>query len=91
MRGFVASAGASLGMTISSTLSRSSAARIQTGFFAQALFGYERASSDPRVVAVNFVQAEDDYTSISDYALQMRMVGFLPASSPACRLMCTLG
>lgn len=32
MRGFVASAGASLGMTISSTLSRSSAARIQTGF-----------------------------------------------------------
>jgi adenosine deaminase len=45
--------------------------------FAQALLGCEIVSSDPRVVAINFVQAEDDYTSMSDYALQMRMVGFL--------------
>lgn len=45
--------------------------------FAQALLGFEIASSDPRVVGVNFVQPEDGYTSMSDYAVQMRMVGFL--------------
>ena len=45
--------------------------------FAQALLGFEVASSDPRVVGINFVQPEDGYTSMTDYALQMRMVGFL--------------
>ena len=45
--------------------------------FAQALLGFEIASADPRVVGINFVQAEDGYTSMADYALQMRMVGFL--------------
>jgi adenosine deaminase len=45
--------------------------------FAQALLGFELAKSDPRVVGINFVQPEDGYTSMTDYALQMRMVGFL--------------
>ena len=45
--------------------------------FAQALLGFEVAKADPRVVGINFVQPEDGYTSMADYALQMRMVGFL--------------
>jgi len=50
--------------------------------FAQALLGFEVASADPRVVGINFVQAEDGYTSMADYALQMRMVGFLHETYP---------
>src|SRR5215471_17133689 len=45
--------------------------------FAQALLGFEIASADPRVVGINFVQPEDGYTSMTDYALHMRIVGFL--------------
>ena len=45
--------------------------------FAQALLGFEVASADPRVLGINFVQPEDGYISMTDYALQMRMVGFL--------------
>ena len=45
--------------------------------FAQALLGFETASVDPRVVGINFVMPEDGYTSMTDYALQMRFVGFL--------------
>ena len=44
--------------------------------FAQALLGFEIASADPRVVGINFVQPEDGYTSMTDYALHMRIVGF---------------
>ena len=50
--------------------------------FAQALLGFEVASADPRVVAINFVQTEDGYISMTDYALQMRMVGFLHNTYP---------
>jgi len=50
--------------------------------FAQALLGFEVASADPRVVGINFVQPEDGYTSMADYALQMRMVGFLHDAYP---------
>lgn len=50
--------------------------------FAQALLGFEIASADPRAVGINFVQPEDGYTSMSDYALQMRMVGFLHEQYP---------
>ena len=49
----------------------------KTAVFAQALLGFEVASAEPRVVGINFVQPEDGYTSMTDYALQMRMVGFL--------------
>jgi adenosine deaminase len=34
------------------------------------------------VVAINFVGAEDNYISMTDYAAQMRMVGFLRALYP---------
>jgi adenosine deaminase len=45
--------------------------------FAQALFGFELAAADPRVVAVNFVGEEDAHDAMADYAEHMRMVGFL--------------
>jgi adenosine deaminase len=50
--------------------------------FAQALLGFETASADPRVVGINFVMPEDGYISMRDYALQMRMVGFLNTLYP---------
>ena len=45
--------------------------------FAQTIFCFELASVDRRFVGINFVMPEDGYTSMSDYALQMRLVGFL--------------
>jgi adenosine deaminase len=59
--------------------------------FAQTVFGFELAAADPRVVAINFVGAEDDHISMTDYATQMRMGGFLARAlsqgpcEPACR------
>ncbi len=50
--------------------------------FAQTLLGFETASADSRVVGINFVMPEDGYISMRDYALQMRMVGFLHALYP---------
>ena len=50
--------------------------------FAQTLLGFETASADPRVVGINFVNPEDGYISMRDYALQMRMVGFLHTLYP---------
>jgi adenosine deaminase len=44
--------------------------------FAQVLGGFALAAADPRVVAVNFVQAEDGYNSMHDYHLQMTMVDY---------------
>lgn len=54
--------------------------------FAQTVFGFELASADPRVVAINFVGGEDDYISMTDYAEHMRMVGFLRALYPKVRV-----
>ena len=45
--------------------------------FAQTVLGFEVASADPRVVGINFVMPEDGYTSMHDYELHMKMVGFL--------------
>ncbi len=45
--------------------------------FAQTIMCFELASADPRFVGVNFVMPEDGYISMTDYALQMRMVEFL--------------
>jgi len=45
--------------------------------FAQTLLGFETASVDPRFVGINFVMAEDGRISMEDYALHMRVVGFL--------------
>ena len=50
--------------------------------FAQTLFGFELASADPRIVAINFVGGEDDVIAMADYAEHMRMVGFLRALYP---------
>jgi adenosine deaminase len=50
--------------------------------FAQALLGFEVASSDPRVVGINFVMPEDGHYSMMDYALQMKMVAFLRTQYP---------
>ena len=50
--------------------------------FAQTLLGLETASADPRVVGINYVRPEDDYTSMSDYAQHMRIVGFLHGLYP---------
>jgi adenosine deaminase len=50
--------------------------------FAQTLLGFETASADPRVVGINYVQPEDGYTSMRDYALHMRIVGFLHGLYP---------
>jgi adenosine deaminase len=45
--------------------------------FAAALFGFELASADPRVVGINLVGQEDAHAAMTDYAEQMRMIGFL--------------
>jgi adenosine deaminase len=50
--------------------------------FAQTLLGFEVASADPRVVGINLVMPEDGYVSMADYALHMRMVGFLHSVYP---------
>ena len=50
--------------------------------FAQTLLGFETASADPRFVGINMVMPEDGYISMSDYALQTKMVGFLHALYP---------
>ncbi|MBV9083687.1 MAG: adenosine deaminase [Acidobacteriaceae bacterium] len=44
--------------------------------FAQLLTAFILASSDPRVVAINFVQPEDSFTSMRDYHLHMQMVDY---------------
>jgi adenosine deaminase len=54
--------------------------------FAQTLLCFETASVDPRFVGINFVMPEDGYTSMADYALHMRMIGFLHAFYPKIHL-----
>lgn len=50
--------------------------------FAQVIAGFAIAAADPRVVAVNFVQAEDGYTSMRDYHLHMKMVEYAHSVYP---------
>src|SRR6202163_4956054 len=50
--------------------------------FAQTLLGFETASADPRFVGINFVMPEDGTTSMVDYELHMKMVGFLHGLYP---------
>jgi adenosine deaminase len=54
--------------------------------FAQALFGFELAAADPRVVAINFVGEEDGHGAMTDYAEQMHMVGYLRTVYPDVRV-----
>jgi adenosine deaminase len=51
--------------------------------FAQVIGGFALAAADPRVVAVNFVQPEDGYTSMHDYHLHMKMVDYAKSIYPA--------
>jgi hypothetical protein len=44
--------------------------------FAQVMAGFGAAAADPRIVTVNFVQAEDGYNSMHDYHLHMQMVDY---------------
>ncbi len=50
--------------------------------FAQILAGLMLASSDARVVGINFVQAEDGATALRDYHLQMQMLDYLKPYYP---------
>ena len=50
--------------------------------FAQTLLGFETISDDPRFVGINFVMPEDGTTSMADYGVQMKMVGFLHGLYP---------
>jgi adenosine deaminase len=54
--------------------------------FAQALLCFETALADPRFVGINLVMPEDGYIAMTDYALHMRMVGFLHTLYPKVRL-----
>jgi adenosine deaminase len=54
--------------------------------FAHALLCFETALADPRFVGINLVMPEDGYTAMTDYALHMRMVGFLHAFYPKVHL-----
>ena len=54
--------------------------------FAQTLLCFETASADPRFVGINLVMPEDGYTAMTDYALHMRIVGFLHAFYPKVHL-----
>jgi adenosine deaminase len=50
--------------------------------FAQILMGFELASHDPRVVALNLVQPEDWYVPMRDFHLHMQMVNYLKSVYP---------
>ena len=50
--------------------------------FAQMLAGFEIASTDPRAVAINLVQSQDEYRALHDFDLHMRMLDFLHAIYP---------
>src|SRR3989442_2267657 len=52
----------------------------------QTLLCFETASADPRFVGINLVMPEDGYTAMTDYALHMRIVGFLHAFYPKIHL-----
>jgi adenosine deaminase len=50
--------------------------------FAQTLLGFEAASADARIVGINYVQPEDGYVAMSDYALHMKMLDFFRGVYP---------
>ena len=50
--------------------------------FSQTLLGFETASADPRFVGINYVMPEDGTISMADYALHMKIVGFLHGLYP---------
>jgi adenosine deaminase len=53
---------------------------------AQAIFGFELASVDPRVAGINLVGGEDDYAAMADYADHMRIFEFVHGLYPKVHL-----
>jgi len=51
--------------------------------FAEDVFAFHLVAADPRFVGLNIVGPEDDPTSLRDYALHMRMFGYLHGIDPA--------
>ena len=51
--------------------------------FAQAVLAFRLVESDPRFVGLNIVAPEDNPISLQDYALDMRMLGYLHGLDPA--------
>jgi adenosine deaminase len=49
----------------------------KTSVFAQMLAGFEMANVDSRVVAINLVESQDEYTALHDFDLQMHMLDYL--------------
>lgn len=54
--------------------------------FAQLTYAFELAAADARVVGINLVAPEDDPVALRDYALHMRMIGFLARQHPQVRI-----
>jgi hypothetical protein len=50
--------------------------------FAQMVYAFERAKSDPRVVGLNLVAPEDNPVALRDYTLHMQMLDFLATQTP---------
>lgn len=50
--------------------------------FAQILFGFELAQSDPRFVGLNLVMPEDWYVPMHDFELHMKMLDYLHSVYP---------
>jgi adenosine deaminase len=50
--------------------------------FAQTLLGFEVASADPRFVGLTYVEPEDNPRPMADYALHMKIVGYLHGLYP---------
>ncbi len=50
--------------------------------FAQILAGFEIAANEPRVVALNLVQPEDDPIAVRDFMLHMNMIAYLRGFYP---------
>ena len=56
--------------------------------FAQMLFTAMLGEADPRVVGLNLVSPEDGPRALADYALHMRMVGWLHGAMPRAKSRC---
>jgi len=54
--------------------------------FAQTLLGFETAAADPRFAGINYVMPEDGTISMADYALHMKIVGYLHGLYPKVRI-----
>jgi adenosine deaminase len=50
--------------------------------FTQMMLGFKLASSDPRMVGLNMVMAEDWYVPMRDFPVHMQMMGYLHSRNP---------